>query len=209
MARRLFRLSAPVTESTSEPEKATLMANSVLYGENIRIIPVVIEKEEENSGSTESQTTVVIGTSPGTQEITGSTGIRVTGTMSEDAVLTVSGTSSHVGCPECKILMENHQIEGRIFVNLEISGEHTGELRVQIPATGKLAAYEGREIVILTCRGGKVWAIQGTVINGFIVFYTDELGSFLIVGDHSEIELSENRTHIILDQQFLTFAGWM
>jgi hypothetical protein len=106
-------------------------------------------------------------------------------------------------------MIQQHNIDGRIFVNLKLSGDYVGKLLVQIPADETFAACEGKEILILTCRDGKVWAIRATVINGMICFYTEELGSFLILQDPSELVLTEDGTQILLDQQMLPFGGWL
>ena len=181
--RSLFRAAAPGN---------TLMAESELYGENIKIIPVGNQ------------------TYTGTNTVTCSeTGIRVTGSVEKDAVLTVSNVGEHADCGVCQALMEQHQSGGRIFVNLKLTGNYAGKLLVEIPVNETFAAYEGKEILILTCRDGMVWAIRATVTNGFITFLTEELGSFLILGDPAQLQLTEDGTQIILDQHILPFGGWL
>ena len=181
--RSLFRADAPGN---------TLMADSELYGENIKIIPVGNQ------------------TYTGTNTVTCSeTGIRVTGSVEKGAVLTVSNVGEHEGCSVCQALVQQHQSNGRIFVNLKLTGNYAGKLLVEIPVNETFAAYEGKEILILTCRNGMVWAIRATVTNGFITFLTEELGSFLILGDPSQLELTEDGTQIILDQHILPFGGWL
>ena len=80
---------------------------------------------------------------------------------------------------------------------------------MQISTIGDLAEYENREIVILTCRDGKIWAIRATIVNGFITFYTDELGPFLVLGDPAQLVLTEDGTQILLDQKAYSFGGWL
>jgi hypothetical protein len=194
MMRMLFRASAPA--------KSTLTADSALYGENIMIIPVMANVGGTDIGNNRYngfQSTTVTDSNRGVQ---------VTGSMPEGAVLVVSDISDHTD-DICKLLMQHHQIDGRIFVNLKLMNNYTGKLTVQIPVTEELAEYEGREIVILTCRDGVIWAIRATVINGFITFCTEELGAFLIFGDPAQLVLTEDGTQIILAQQYLPFGGWL
>lgn len=75
--------------------------------------------------------------------------------------------------------------------------------------TAELAEYEGQEVLVLTCRDGKVWAIRATVIDGFITFYTEELGAFLIFGDPADLVLTEDGKQIVLGEQLLPFGGWL
>ena len=180
----------------STPARDTLTANSVLYGENIHIIPTTVQTDNSTDFY---QTTVTAG----------NTGTMITGRIEKGAVLAVSDTSDHEACFVCQHLMQNNGISGRIFMNLKLNGNYAGKLLVQIPATEELAEYEGREIVILLCRNGVVWAVRATVTDGFITFLTEELGSFLIMGDTDQLKLTEDGTQIILDQQVLPFGGWL
>ena len=205
--RSLFRASAQATD--------TLLANSYLYNENLEIIPVTNDDENEDVGDNESEPTTdpadkhTGGTSFITTTGTYNNGeIRISGRMAKGTVLTVTNLSDHVDCTACLQMMQ-YQGDGQIFVNLTLTGEYAGKLLVQILATGKLAEYEGQEIVILTCRDGKIWAIRATVINGMICFYTEELGSFLILQNPSELVLTEDGTQILLDRQLLPFGGWL
>jgi hypothetical protein len=178
-----------------------LMANSVLYGENIRIIRVVNNPYVPDSD--------VNGGLPTTTVTDITSGIQVTGRIEKDAVLVVSNVSDHVDCHVCNQLMQYHNRGGRIFVNLKLLCKYTGKLLVRIPVTGEWAKYEGREIVILTCRDGMVWAIRATLTDGFITFLTEKLGSFLIFGDPDQLELTDDGKSIILNQEILPFGGWL
>ena len=186
MERNVFRMRAPV--------RVAISADSYLYGENILIIPV-----QDNNTVVSQQTTVICG----------NTGIKVTGKITKNAVLVVSDVSDHVDCPVCQLLKQYHQNDGRIFVNLKLLGDYVGKLLVQIPVTEELAEYEGQEIVVLLCRDGIVWAVRATVTNGFITFYTEELGSFLVLGHVDQLKLTEEGTGIVLDQTVLPFGGWL
>lgn len=209
LMRAMFRFRAPAAKMP------TLMANSYLYGENILIIPlkdnnVDIEDEDsqENIGNSESDIPFLKGT---VITVTGSNNnrlIHITGHMAKDAVVTVMDVSEHVNCVVCQHLMEN-QGNGRIFVNLKLIGSYAGKLLVQISTIGDLAEHEDREIVILTCRDGKIWAVRATIVNGFITFYTDELGPFLVLGDPAQLVLTEDGTQILLDQKAYSFGGWL
>lgn len=209
LMRAMFRFRAPAAKMP------TLMANSYLYGENIRIIPlkdnnVDIEDKDypENIDNSESDIPFLQGT---VITVTGSNNnrlIHITGHMAKDAVVTVMDVSEHVNCAVCRHLMEN-QGNGRIFVNLKLIGAYAGKLLVQISTIGDLAEHEDREIVILTCRDGKIWAIRATIVNGFITFYTDELGPFLVLGDPAQLVLTEDGTQILLDQKAYSFGGWL
>jgi hypothetical protein len=42
-----------------------------------------------------------------------------------------------------------------------------------------------------------------------ICFYTKELGSFLILQNPAELVLTEDGTQILLDEQILSFGGWL
>ena len=208
--RSLYRASAQATD--------TLLVNSYLYNENLEIIPLTNDDENEDDedvGDNESEPTTdpadkhTGGTSFITTTDTYNNGeIRISGQMAKGTVLTVTNLSEHVDCTACLQMMQ-YQGDGQIFVNLTLTGEYAGKLLVQIPATGKLAEYEGQEIVILTCRDGKIWAIRATVIDGIITFYTDELGSFLILADPAQLELTAEGTQILLGQESLPFGGWL
>ena len=189
MQRRLFR-AVPVSNTG-------LTANSELYGENLHIIPVPKETAAAPDNAGYEPITVT------------SNGVRITGSMGEKNVLKVSYVSDHAACPICQVLMENHQVDGRVCVHLELEGECFGMLKIEIPVSEELAAYEGQEIVVLLCHDGKVWAIRAKVINGFVTFHTDEVGAFLIPGDPAQLELTEEETHIILDDELLPFGGWL
>ena len=198
LLRSVFRLSSPA--------RATLMANSYLYGENITIIPVVDQMDDQkndvylddNSHSEFKEITV-----------TNNSDIRVTGTMDKNVVLIVSDYTDHVDCSVCKAMIQHHLNSGRLFVNLKLLGNHEGELKIEIPATEELAALEGQEIVVLLCRDGKAWAIRAKVINGYVTFYTEEVGVFFILGDSTQLELTDDGTHLILEQENLPFGGWL
>jgi hypothetical protein len=208
--RSLYRASAQATD--------TLLVNSYLYNENLEIIPLTNDDENEDNedvGDNESEPTTdpadkhTGGTSFITTTGTYNNGeIRISGQMAKGTLLTVTNLSDHVGCITCLQMMQC-QGDGQIFVNLTLTGEYAGKLLVQIPATGKLAEYEGQEIVILTCRDGTIWAIRATVIDGIITFYTDELGSFLILADPVQLELTAEGTQILLGQESLSFGGWL
>jgi hypothetical protein len=187
--RRLFRAA---------PAETGLMANSILYGEYIFIIPVTITTVPEPEYPESEIITVASGS-----------GIRVTGAMRKNVVLTVSAASGHVDCPVCRALVQHHEINGRVFVHLNLEGQFEGKLMVEIPVNEELAAYEGQEIVVLLCRDGKVWAVRAKVIKGYVVFCTDELGPVLILGDSAHLELTEDESHIILDKQPVPFGGWL
>ena len=188
--RSLFR-AAPVAENV-------LVANSVLYGENVNIIPVRTQSTGNNTGTGST----IYG-------VYGDGVITVSGSIEEGAVLQVSYVSDHVDCPVCKLLVKQSLLEGRRFVNLKILGNYAGKLLVQIPVSEELAECEGNEVLVLTCREGVVWAIRATVIDGYISFYTTELGPFLVLDDPTQLELTEDGTKIILDQQILPFGGWI
>ena len=191
LKRSLFRAS---------PARDTLTANSDLYGENVRIVPAIDLTTDVSAVHAGFHTATVS---------SGIGGVRVTGSVPADAVLVLSDVSDHADCSVCRQLMDKHQRDGWIFGNLEIVGGYAGMLQVEIPATGELAAFEGREVVILTCRDGVVWAVRATVINGYITFYTEELGSFLVLGDADQLKLTEDGTHVVLDQTLLPFGGWL
>ena len=192
-----------------------------MYGENIEIISDEENDDEdddveEDIGGIESEP--VTDSSDDKQEYSGTTGfvtskdtnnnvIQITGNIAKDAVLTISDLSDHVDCAMCQLLMQN-QDDGQIFVNLELTGEYAGKLLVQISASEDLAKYNGQEIVILTCRDGVIWAVRATVLDGFITFFTDEMGPFLILGDMTKLELTEDGMQIILGQEMLPFGGW-
>ena len=191
LMRSMFR-AAPVAENT-------LIVNSYLYGEKVHIIRSKPQQEQENKPGQSNDVSTVYGDN----------GIKVSGNIGEGAVLVVSSVSDHKDCPVCQSLAKQHQLEGRVFVNLKVIGNYAGKLLVQIPANEEFAKYEGKEIVILTCREGEVWAIRARLVNGIISFYTDELGAFLVLGGSEQLELSEDGTKIILDQHILPFGGWI
>lgn len=189
LMRSLFRMA---------PARATLTANSHLYGENVSIIPVNNQQVQNNTGRFEDATVT-----------DRDTGIQICGRIEKNAVLVVSDISDHVACALCALMQQHHQLDGWYFVNLKLLGEYVGKLLVRIPVPEKLQGYEGREIVILTCCNGVVWAIRAVVIDGFITFYTEALGSFLILEDASLLDLTEDGTQIILNQTALPFGGWL
>ena len=129
--------------------------------------------------------------------------------MNRDVVLTVSEVSDHGDCAVCQMLAENHKVDGSVLVNLKLEGEFTGKLKIEIPVTRVLAAREGQQIVVLLCRDGKVWAVRAKVIKGRVVFETDEVGVFLILGDSTKVEETEDGTHMILDGEMIPFGGWL
>jgi hypothetical protein len=161
-------------------------ANSYLYGECLLVIPIV----DETNGN--EQVPVV----------------RLSGGIAPGAVVTVNTKPAHANCDICEYLLMHALQDVLTYVNIQVDGEITGQVQVEIKAEN---LEEGQEVVVLVCYDGIVYAIRGIVRNGFVTFLTEKLGAFLVLRDLSQLDITPDGNYIRIGDtaDVISFGGWL
>ena len=132
----------------------------------------------------------------------------MTGNLAPDAVVTVDTMPAHTDCVSCEYLIQRFLKELLTYVHIHVDGEYTGKLQVEIAVEG---VEDGTEVIVLLCRDGIIYAIRAEVRNGFVTFLTEELGAFLVLGEESELTLTEDEKFLLVEEtgEALPFGGWL
>lgn len=156
--------------------------DSYLYGEDVLVIPIVDGKEIPE--------------------------VRVSGGIAPGAVVTVDTDPAHAACVGCEYLTMRALKERLTYVHIHAEGETDGMIQVEIAVEDM---EDGTEVIVLTCRDGVIYAIRAEVRNGYITFLTEELGAFLVLGEASELNLTEDEKFLLTEdsEQALPFGGWL
>jgi hypothetical protein len=134
--------------------------------------------------------------------------VRLSGGIAPGAVVTVNTKPAHADCDSCEYLLMHALQDVLTYVNIQVDGEITGQVQVEIEA-GNLE--EGQEVVVLVCYDGIVYAIRGIVRNGFVTFLTEKLGAFLVLRDLSQLDITPDGNYIRIGDtaDVIPFGGWL
>ncbi|MGE4277727.1 MAG: S-layer homology domain-containing protein, partial [Lawsonibacter sp.] len=106
------------------------------------------------------------------------TGVRVSGTIGEDAILSVTDPAANTEDAAYRYLNQIRPDKALAYYQIKLEGTFSGKLTVQIPVDTK---YEGKELTVITCLNGRLTTENLTVKDGFVTFTTETLSSYMVL----------------------------
>ncbi|MEA4932918.1 MAG: S-layer homology domain-containing protein, partial [Lawsonibacter sp.] len=106
------------------------------------------------------------------------TGVRVSGTIGEDAVLKVTDPVANAEDAAYHYLNQIRADKALAYHQIKLEGTFSGKLTVQIPVDAK---YEGKELTVITYLNGTLKTMDLTVKGGYVTFTTETLSSYMVL----------------------------